>query len=83
MRIILCIILISLSSLVLPLHAYSEEPISSLPRMNQMMGHGLGWYGPKSPGVAALLGYMITKVISAYDATSTAERLMNSEHVSL
>ena len=148
MRIIWCITLISLSSFVLPLHAYSEEPNSSLLRMNHMMGHGWEWYGPKSPGVAALLslqpmpvdfgnfyvddwgkgiiytslelsmfisgmfimsdsymhhngnnngwtdnqrawfyslvtGYMLTKVISAYDAASTAEHLMNSEHVSL
>ncbi len=148
MRIILGITLISLSSFVFPLHAYSKEPISSLPRMNQMMGYGWGWYGPKSPGVAALLslqpmpvdfgnfyvddwgkgiiytslelsifisgmflmsdsymyhngnnngwtdnervwffslltGYVLTKVISAYDAASTAEQLMKSEHVSL
>ena len=148
MRIIWCITLISLSSFVLPLHAYSEEPNSSLLRMNHMMGHGWEWYGPKSPGVAALLslqpmpvdfgnfyvddwgkgiiytslelsmfisgmfimsdsymhhngnnngwtdnqrvwfyslltGYVLTKVISAYDAASTAEHLMNSEHVSL
>jgi len=148
MRIIGVITLIALSSFVFPLHAYSEEPVSSLPRMNQMMGHGWGWYGPKSPGVAALLslqpmpvdlgnfyvddwgrgiiytslelsmfipgmllmsdrhsdhngnnngwtdnqrvwfyslltGYVLTKVISAYDAASTAEHLMNGEHVSL
>ena len=148
MRIIGGIALILLSSFVLPLHAYSEEPINPLPPMNQMMGHGGGWYGPKSPGVAALLslqpmpvdfgnfyvddwgkgiiytslelsmfisgmfimsdshmhyngnnndwtdnqrvwfyslltGYVLTKVISAYDAASTAEDLMNSEHVSL
>ena len=155
MRIIWGIILILLSSFVFPLHAYSEEPISSLPRMNQMMGHDWGWYGPKSPGVAALLsiqpmpvdlgnfyaddwrkgilytslelslfvpgvmlmghnsmghhgmdhshssnhsewtdseritfysllaGYIAVKVISAYDAASTAEQLMKNEHVSL
>jgi hypothetical protein len=148
MKIIWSISLIVLSSLVLPLHSYSEEPNSSLPRMNHMMGNGWGWYGPKSPGVAALLslqpmpvdfgnfyvddwgrgiiyttlelsmfipgmvimsdsnmhhngnnnswtdnqrvwaysllaGYVLTKIISAYDAASTAEHLMNSEHVSL
>ncbi len=150
MRIILSITLISLSSFVFPLHAYSEEPISSLPRMSQMMGHGWGWYGPKSPGVAALLslqpmpvdfgnfyiddwgkgilytslelaifvpgvmlmgdygmghshssnnsewtdseritfysllaGYLAVKVISAYDAASTAEKLINNERVSV
>ena len=148
MRIIWTITLILLSSFLLPLHSYSEETIGSSPRMNQMMGHGWEWYGPKSPGAAALLslqpmpvdfgnfyvddwgkgiiytsielsiiipgmflmsdnhmyrngnnngwtddqrvwfyslltGYMLTKVISAYDAASTAERLMNSEHVSL
>lgn len=148
MKIIWCITLISLISFVLPLHAYSEEPNSSLPRMNHMMEHGWDWHGPKSPGVAAVLslqpmpvdfgnfyvddwgkgiiytslelsmiipgmflmsdnhmyfngnnngwtdnqrvwfyslltGYVLTKVISAYDAASTAERLMNSEHVSL
>ena len=150
MRIILSITLISLSSFVFPLHTYSKEPVSSLPRMSQMMGHGWGWYGPKSPGVAALLslqpmpvdlgnfyiddwgkgilytslelglfvpgvmllsdhgmghshsnnnsewtdseritfysllaGYIAVKVISAYDAASTADKLLNNERVSV
>ncbi|MFC1512174.1 hypothetical protein ACFL5H_03155 [Candidatus Latescibacterota bacterium] len=150
MRIILSITLILLSLFVFPLLAYSEEPISSLPRMYQMMGHGWGWYGPKSPGVAALLslqpmpvdlgnfyiddwgkgilytslelclfvpgimlmgdhgmghshssndsewtdseritfysllaGYISVKVISAYDAASAAEKLINNERVSI
>ena len=149
MRIILSITLILLNSFVFPLHSYSEEPIRSFPRMNQMMGHGWGWYGQKSPGVAALLslqpmpvdfgnfyvddwgkgilysslelglfvpgviymgnhgmghshssnnsewtdserntfyylltGYIAVKVISAYDAASTAEKLLNNERVS-
>ena len=150
MRIIWGITLILLSSFFLPLHIYSEESIISLPRINQMMGHGLGWYGSKSPGIAALLslqpmpvdfgnfyvddwgkgilytslelsifvpgvmlmgdhgmghshssnnyewtdseritfysllaGYIAVKVISAYDAASTAEKLINNERVSV
>ncbi len=47
-------------------------------------GNSNGWTDNQRVWFYSLLtGYMLTKVISAYDAASTAEHLMNSEHVSL